>query len=123
MDSGQSSRVQSPDKDEFRKTLTQSRASTAFRTTNRSTKPHWGNRFVRDVNDLTYDIKYDLIKGKSELNHSKFKKKEGNRSGRVSSATIDSSRVRGGISADKYENIVKFMKMNKKQNPERHTIV
>ena len=43
---------------------------------------------------------------------------------RGSSATIDSSRRgRKGISADKYENIIKFMKKNKRANPEQYMMV
>lgn len=101
------SRAQTPDLSPKKNNQT-SRASTAFRTTDRGTKASWGNRFVKDFNDLTYDIKYDLIKGKAEMNHNRKFKKSSTFSGRVSSATIDTSQIRPGTSPSKQSNIAKF---------------
>lgn len=117
------SRVRSPDID-IKNNRTISRASTAFRTTDRNTRAHWGNRFVKDFNDLTYDIKYDLIKGKTEIDKStKFQKNNGKISGRSTSATIGNSRRKNGISSDKYQNIANLIRINKTVNPEKHVII
>lgn len=41
--------------------------SLAFRSVSRDTKAAWGNRIEKDVNDLSYDIKYGMIKGKGSI--------------------------------------------------------
>jgi hypothetical protein len=62
MDSSlQHSRLSKPDSERFRSTGT----SLVFRSIGREIKPTWGNRIVKDINDLNYDIPIDFFgKGK-----------------------------------------------------------
>ena len=49
--------------------------SSAFKSIGRTTKAFWGNRFERDKNDLDYEINYELIKGKADINHNNSTKR------------------------------------------------
>lgn len=51
------SRLSKPDSDLLRSTGT----SLVFKTVGRNTKPYWSNRFIKDVNDLNYNIDIDLF--------------------------------------------------------------
>ena len=86
MDSIYESRASSPD-NQRKISSSQCRTSSAFRTTARTTKAHWGNRFIKDSNDLTYDVNYSQVQSRTIGSRTPLKKSS-KVSGRTSSATI-----------------------------------
>lgn len=64
MDSSlQHSRISKTDSERFRSTS----ASIVFKSIGRDIKPFWGNRIIKDFNDLSYDVPIDLL-GKGKFN-------------------------------------------------------
>lgn len=93
------SRAVTPDKDLGDSALI-TKPSCSFKAPGRDTEANWSNRFRRDFNDLDYDIKYNLIKGKADMKPSfkHYQKKI------RSSAKSNSKDKEKGISMDKYKN-------------------
>lgn len=97
--------------------MAMTKASSAFRAPGRDTKANWANRFHKDFNDLDYDIKYNLVKGKSEFSRAEhYKSKLRNKDRRSSNPSSQ------GVSMAKYKNRFEMLKASKTINPEQYTI-
>ena len=95
--------------------------STAFKSVGRDTKASWGYRIYKDVNNLSYNVNYDLIKGKGDLKNKPSFKRNGKNNISLSSSSKKDLRPDTSPTNSNFQktlNVQALMKDNKVKNPE-----